>query len=208
MWHKRDDMSSSSWSVIQDLLRSPEDPQGKHLLMSDICILEKSPESRLIATRLLYNKQETILNWQYQYTTRKYRWRVTLAKLKFDQAPLTAHRAGYDWSTLGLCLLFALLTGCAGSERSDDGSTCVKGNFEQVTLCPGASALCATDPCTVLFRMPPGEGEYQVTSNNLDRGTFPAGQTADLGAFWRGTHYIEVQDSGAPAAYFRVIGDR
>jgi hypothetical protein len=56
--------------------------------------------------------------------------------------------------------------------------------------------------------MPAGEGEYQVTSNNLDLGAFPAGQTVNLGAFWEGSHCIEVQRSDAPTAYFRVVGDR
>jgi len=130
-----------------------------------------------------------------------------LAELKIDRAFRTLHCAVYGWSILGLCLLFALLTGCAGGERSDGQSACVKGNFEQVTLCPGASAICASEPCTALFQMPPGEGEYQVTSNNLDRGTFSAGQTVDLGPFWRGAHYIEVQGSDAPAAHFWVVSD-
>jgi len=131
-----------------------------------------------------------------------------LAELKTDQSSRPLHCAVRGWSTLGLCLLFALLAGCAGSERSGGNSACVKGNFEQVTLCPGASALCTTEPCNALFEMPPGEGEYRVTSNNIDWGTFPAGQTVNLGAFWRGTYYIEVQGTDAPAAHFWVTGDK
>ncbi len=79
------------------------------------------------------------------------------------------------------------------NERTNDKSACVIGNFEEVTLCPGASAICVTEPCTALFQMLPGKGEYQVTSNNLD-----------LSAFWLGTHYIEVQESDAQAALFWV----
>jgi len=131
-----------------------------------------------------------------------------LAELKMDQAFHTPGSAVRCWFTLGLCLLVALLAGCAGGERGDSKNACVKGNFEEVTLCPGASAICASEPCNALFQMPPGEGEYQVTSNNLDLGTFPAGQTVNLGAFWRGAHHIEVQGSDAPDAHFWVVGDR
>ena len=111
-------------------------------------------------------------------------------------------------SPLWLSLPLVLLTGCVGNETAGGKSACVEGNFEQVTLYPGATAHCVTNPCTLLFKMPPGEGEYQVTSNNLHLGPFPAGQTVDLGAFWAGSHYIEVQGSDAPAARFRVIENR
>lgn len=131
-----------------------------------------------------------------------------MTELKIDQVFRRLLCTRCNWSSLGLCLLFALLTGCVGGERSSGGSACVKGNFEQVTFCPGASAYCATEPCEALFQMPPGEGEYQVTSNNLDLGSFPAGQTVNLGSFWRGAHQIEVQGSDAPVAHFWVTGDR
>ena len=130
-----------------------------------------------------------------------------MAKLKINQDILISHYAVRGGFILGLCMLFALLTGCAGNQPGEDRNACVKGNFEQVTLCPGASAVCAIEPCTALFQMPPGEGEYQVTSNNIDLGTFPAGQTVYLGAFWGGPHYIEVQGSDAPAAHFWVSKD-
>jgi len=131
-----------------------------------------------------------------------------LAELTIDQPYRTLRSVVFGRLTLVLGLLFVLLTGCVGNERGENNNACVKGNFEQVTLCPGATAVCASEPCSVLFQMPPGDGEYQVTSNNLDLGTFPAGQTVNLGAFWRGTHYIEVQGSDAPVARFGVIGDR
>lgn len=130
---------------------------------------------------------------------------TALAELKTGRALRCALERG---SLPGLCLLLTLLAGCTGGERIDSKSACVKGNFEKVTLCPGASAGCATNPCNLSFQMPAGEGKYQVTSNNLDLGTFPAGQTVDLGSFWEGSHTIEVQGSDAPPAYFRVVGDR
>lgn len=126
-----------------------------------------------------------------------------MAGLEINQLFRTLDCPACGRPALVLCLLLVLLTGCAGSGKS----TCVTGNFEQVTLCPGASAACASEPCDALFQMPPGEGEYQVTSNNIDLGTFPAGQTADLGAFWRGSHYIEVQGLDVPPALFWVMGD-
>lgn len=130
-----------------------------------------------------------------------------MSELKTDQAFRISQQAVRNGSTLGLCVVFALLAGCASNEPGEDRNACVKGNFEQVTFCPGASAICTIEPCTALFQMPPGEGEYKVTSNNIDLGTFPAGQTVYLGAFWGGAHYIEVQGSDAPAAHFWVSQD-
>lgn len=130
-----------------------------------------------------------------------------MAELKTDRPFSTLQRIVHGCSSLALCLLLALLAGPAVSEPGAGKSACVKGNFEQVTLCPGASAYCGSEPCNALFEMPPGEGEHQVTSNNMDLGTFPAGQTVNLGAFWRGTHNIEVQGTDAPVARFWVTGD-
>ena len=134
--------------------------------------------------------------------------KTTLTELNTTQLMRPLRHGVIGIAIPGLVLMLVLQTGCTSIEDATSNNACVKGNFEQVTLCPGASAACATNPCNLLFQMPGGEGEHQVTSNNLDMGTFPAGQTVNLGAFWEGSHVIEVQGSDAPRAYFRVVNDR
>jgi hypothetical protein len=90
----------------------------------------------------------------------------------------------------GLLLGSALLAGCAG-QPTGGGS-----DFGQVNLAPGKTAACYTDPCTILFTLPPGKGPYEVRANNQLVGTYPAGQVANLGDFFRGT----TPDSSGPPA--------
>jgi len=83
-----------------------------------------------------------------------------------------------SWSTkaprraiaLSLLLGPVLLAGCAG-QPSGGGS-----DFDQVNLAPGKTAFCYSDPCAVMFAMPPGKGSYTVRANNQVVGTYPAGQ--------------------------------
>jgi hypothetical protein len=92
-----------------------------------------------------------------------------------------------SWSTkaprraiaLGLLLGPVLLAGCAG-QPSGGGS-----DFDQVNLAPGKTAFCYSDPCAVMFAIPPGKGSYTVRANNQVLGTYPAGQVANLGNFFR-----------------------
>lgn len=84
----------------------------------------------------------------------------------------------------------ALLVGCAG-QPSGGGS-----DFGQVNLAPGKTAACYTDPCTILFAMPPGKGSYVVRANNQLVGTYPAGQVANLGDFFKMDSPITVTVDG------------
>ena len=83
---------------------------------------------------------------------------------------------------LGMLLGPALLAGCAGQpgQSGQQGS-----DFDQVNLAPGKTAFCYSDPCAVMFAMPPGKGSYTVRANNEVVGTYPAGQVANLGNFFR-----------------------
>lgn len=93
----------------------------------------------------------------------------------------------------GLVLGLPSLTGCAG-QPSGGGS-----DFGQVNLAPGKTAACYTDPCTILFAMPPGKGSYVVRVNNQLVGTYPAGQVANLGDFFRMDSPITVTVDGTDA---------
>ena len=87
----------------------------------------------------------------------------------------------------------ALLVGCAG-QPSGGGS-----DFGQVNLAPGKTAACYTDPCTILFAMPSGKGSYVVRANNQLVGTYPAGQVANLGDFFKMDSPITVTVDGTDA---------
>jgi hypothetical protein len=87
----------------------------------------------------------------------------------------------------------ALLVGCAG-QPSGGGS-----DFGQVSLVPGKTAACYTDPCTILFAMPAGKGSYVVRANNQLVGTYPAGQVANLGDFFKMDSPITVTVDGTDA---------
>jgi hypothetical protein len=87
----------------------------------------------------------------------------------------------------------ALLAGCAG-QPGTSGS-----DFGQVNLAPGKTAACYTDPCTILFAMPPGKGSYVVRANNQLVGTYPAGAVANLGDFFRTNSPITITVDGTDA---------
>lgn len=58
------------------------------------------------------------------------------------------------------------------------------GNFERAGLKPGVSVTCMTDPCQVMYEMPPGTGSGVVRANNLYVGEYPAGEIVSLGAYY------------------------
>ena len=88
------------------------------------------------------------------------------------------------------------LSGCGSNPTCGaDG-----GNFDSVTICPGASRTCANAPCSVVYMMPEGAGRYQVTGNGVLIGEYPAGEKANLGAFWD-SQYFDVVGADAPRAY-------
>jgi len=72
-------------------------------------------------------------------------------------------------------LLTALaLGGCASSATG----------VISITVKPGDTGTCESAPCQVKLVMPPGTGSYEVTGNEVRVGTYPAGQTVNLGGYW------------------------
>jgi len=98
-------------------------------------------------------------------------------------------------SVLLLCVA-SLLTACATSGRhvSDWG---------EITLAPGDTGTCQSNPCRVFFQMPPGEGTYEVTANEVTIGTFPAGKKVNLGSFFE-SNAIKLPGTDVPATYIYV----
>ena len=90
-------------------------------------------------------------------------------------------------------LLAALaLGGCASSADFPTGAIAI-------TLKPGDTGSCITAPCQVSLVMPPGQGSYEVTGNQVRVGTYPAGQTVNLGGYYESQKFVIVGAKVAPA---------
>jgi len=74
--------------------------------------------------------------------------------------------------------------------------------IDSVTLCPGASAYCATSPCAVKWAMPSGtKGSYKILVDRLRAGSAEGGAIVSLGSYWGGSHVfvVEGHDQFKPA---------
>ncbi|MBK8636838.1 MAG: hypothetical protein IPN92_00655 [Chromatiaceae bacterium] len=90
-------------------------------------------------------------------------------------------------------LLVALALGsCASSADFPTGAIAI-------TLKPGDTGSCITAPCQVSLVMPPGQGSYEVTGNQVRVGTYPAGQTVNLGGYYESQKFVIVGAKVAPA---------
>ncbi len=88
------------------------------------------------------------------------------------------------------------VTGCAGVQEDPSGAN-------SITVKPGQTGNCATSPCQVSLVMPAGTGSYEVTGNQVSIGTFPAGETVNLGNYFQ-SQAIEVVGAGVPKAYVYI----
>ncbi|WP_295541682.1 hypothetical protein [uncultured Thiohalocapsa sp.] len=86
-----------------------------------------------------------------------------------------------------------VVAGCTSLERNPSGAI-------TVTVKPGDTGQCAIAPCRILLQMPPGDGEYRVTGNEITLGTYPAGKTVDLGNYYE-PQAIEIVGAGVPRAF-------
>lgn len=102
-------------------------------------------------------------------------------------------------SKLLILALLPPLTACTSTGRhvSDWG---------EITLRPGDTGTCMSNPCRVYFEMPPGEGKYLVTANQVRVGEFPAGKTVTLGSFFE-SNSIKFPGTDIPHTYIYVPGD-
>ena len=90
----------------------------------------------------------------------------------------------------------AALSGCSSNPVCDTDD----GNYDVITLCPGASRTCAAVPCTVYYEMPDGSGDYQVIGNGIRIGGFPAGEKVNLGSYWE-SYYFDIEGANVPRSY-------
>jgi len=90
-----------------------------------------------------------------------------------------------------------ILGGCASS-----GDNSISG-WDQVTVAPGDTANCESNPCHVFLKIPPGTGSYEVTGNQVRVGSYPAGRTADLGEMFSSQAFAIV-GMDVPKAYVYI----
>jgi hypothetical protein len=101
---------------------------------------------------------------------------------------------------LSLLTLPLLLAGCVttGQHVTDWG---------EITLAPGDTGVCHSNPCRVFFEMPPGEGNqeghYALRGTGFPIGEYPAGKTAMIGSFFESS-VIEVVGADVPKTYLYV----
>ena len=95
-----------------------------------------------------------------------------------------------------LLLLPSLVLSCASTGRhvSDWG---------EITLAPGDTGNCWSNPCRVYIEMPSGEGPLVVTANEIGLGSFPAGQKVAIGSFFE-SNAIKFPGAGVPPAYVYI----
>lgn len=72
-----------------------------------------------------------------------------------------------------------------------------------ITVAPGETGTCATSPCQVTLQMPPGDGSYEVTGNEVRIGTYPAGQAVNLGNYFE-SQAIAIKGAGVKKAYVYI----
>lgn len=103
-------------------------------------------------------------------------------------------------TSLAFSAFLLLVGGCASSPNDPSGSI-------SITVKPGDTGTCATSPCQVSLQMPPGSGSYEVTGNQVKIGTYPAGQTVNLGSYWN-TQRFDIVGANVPATYVYIPRQR
>ena len=91
----------------------------------------------------------------------------------------------------------ATISGCAGGIQEDPSGA------NAVTVKPGQTANCATSPCAISLVMPAGSGSYEVTGNSVKIGTYPAGETVNLGNYFK-SQALAIEGADVPKAYVYI----
>jgi hypothetical protein len=94
---------------------------------------------------------------------------------------------------------FVLLSACTSTGKHETG-------FGQLTLSPGETGTCQSNPCRVFLKIPEGKGSYEVIANQVKVGDYPGGQTADLGSFFS-SQAFQIVGMDVPKAYAYVPAD-
>ena len=120
--------------------------------------------------------------------------------------PIRTTRSGRAFARSGMAAIMLaclVLAGCAGQSNEAGAGA----DFDQVNMAPGDTRTCYSNPCGVMFSMPQGSGRYTVRANNQLVGTYPAGQVANLGNFFKIDSPVSITVDGIeakPAVLFIV----
>ena len=101
---------------------------------------------------------------------------------------------------LGAIGLAMVSSGCLATNNSPN-------NFFEVTVRPGSSVLCTSDPCTIYFETPAGSGTHNILQNGtIVAGVAVGGRRVLLGEYSNDSLVFYVEGTDLPAAYLTVIG--
>lgn len=79
--------------------------------------------------------------------------------------------------------------------------------FFEVTVQPGSSVVCASDPCTVYFKTPAGSGTHNILQDgSIKAGVATGGQRVLLGVYSNESVVLDVEGTDLPTAYLTVVG--
>ena len=79
--------------------------------------------------------------------------------------------------------------------------------FFEVTVRPGSSVICASDPCNVYFETPAGSGTHNILQNGtVKAGVAVGGQRVSLGVYSNESLVFRVEGTDLPVAYLTVVG--
>ena len=106
----------------------------------------------------------------------------------------------------------ALLAGCASQpgDNTATGTACDRRNFDEVTLQPGCTGYCFTQPCAISFRLPESGGPFEIHNRSFMAGTGNNGETVHLGGYWLGSYIFRAKNAAGETlepAYLTVSGD-
>lgn len=80
-------------------------------------------------------------------------------------------------------------------------------SFFEVTVRPGTSVTCLSDPCSVYFETPAGSGTHEVLQNGTTKaGVAIGGQRVLLGLYSNDNVVFRVAGTDLPPAYLTVVG--
>jgi len=97
----------------------------------------------------------------------------------------------FTWAALA-----ALTLSCASTGRhlSDWG---------EITLAPGDTGNCWSNPCRVYLELPAGQSPVVVTANEVRLDSFAPGQRVSIGSFFE-SNAIKFPGTGMPPAYVYI----
>ena len=116
------------------------------------------------------------------------------ASSSLNMRKIPNHLTPRIWALLAVTM--PMLAGCSNTGNHVTA-------WGEITLRPGDTGACTSNPCRVFFEMPPGDERYKLTGTGFTIGEYPAGKTVMIGSFFDSSA-IKVEGAGLPPAYIYV----